>query len=258
MVISMNDSQFPDNPWYKTGGGIAFLGALGVLLAIVLGFGGLVGYYALQIKNGNGDQIQKNIQEARSSFSSDPQLTQKDTGIMIDDITPYIRAFNPQEGDLTSPVTIVAFIDFECPYCQASYAVFEQVRKKYDAGVHIIFKHFPLDSIHPEATQAALAASCAEEQHAFWEYYEQLFTKKDLSREALLSYAHTLGLNESVFEQCLSSKRYRSQILQDLQDGVDLGVRGTPTYFIGTTRFEGTLPLDVWDTQIIAAIQSHL
>ncbi len=253
----MHDSQFPENPWYKTGGGIAFLGILGVLLAILLGFGGLVGYYAFQIRNGNGDQIQKDIQTARSSFSTDTKNTLEQTRPTVTDVTPYIRTANPQSGNLKSPITIIAFIDFECPYCQATYSTFAQVQKKYGDGVHIIFKHFPLETIHPRAISAALASSCAQEQQKFWEYHDLLFTQKDLSQEKLISYAETLGLNTSVFEQCLTSKRYRSQILRDIQDGVDLGVVGTPTYFIGTTRIEGSLPLDAWDKQIITAIQSH-
>ncbi|PIR76677.1 MAG: hypothetical protein COU32_00780 [Candidatus Magasanikbacteria bacterium CG10_big_fil_rev_8_21_14_0_10_42_10] len=253
----MHDQQFPpNNPWYKTGGGIAFLGILGVLLVSVLSFAGLVGYYALQIHNGNGAQIVQGLQETKSKFSTDPHLAAGNTQVAIQDITPYIRQFDPQYGNLTSHVTILAFIDFECPYCQASYTTFEQLRKRYEAGVHIVFKQFPLESIHPFAMQAALAAGCAEEQNNFWPYYELLFTKKDFTTNALFSYAKTLGLNESLFETCVTTQRYRSQILQDMQDGLDLGVRGTPTYFVGTTRLEGVISLDDWDKQIITAIQS--
>jgi len=252
----MHDDQFPQTPWYKTGAGITFLGILGIFVTLIVGFSGLVGYYSVKIQKGQGEDIAQSLAEARTSFSV-KQGASQDTAYTIQDIAPYIRKTDPQYGNLTSPVTIVAFIDFECPYCQEAYPTFETLRQKYADGIHIIFKHFPLDSIHPSATKAALAASCAAEQKQFWPYYQLLFTKKDLSTEALLSYADTLGLNTSVFEACFSSERYRTQIFQDIQDGLDLGVRGTPTYFINTTRLEGVIPLSTWNTEIISAIQSQ-
>lgn len=249
------DPSSTQNPWYRTGGGITFLGILGVCVAAILIFIGFVGYYMLQIRQGNGPTIQEQIQSS-TRFSGAPELatTQPTAGR---DVTPFIRSFNPRSGNADSPVTLMVFIDFECPYCQAAYSTFETLRDRYDAGIHIIFKHFPLESIHPRAMHAALAASCAEEQGRFWEYYQEVFLSKDLSQDALLRYAQTLGLNMPIFTDCVESRRYESHINQDIQDGLTLGVRGTPTYILGTQMLEGVFPLETWDTRIIAAIQAY-
>lgn len=252
----MHDSQFePQKSWYKTGGGIAFLGALGMIVVVVAIFGGFVAYYTYQIGEGNGADIARQFEE-KQSFST---LSGADTGSIEQgqDPTPYIRPHNPQFGNTTSNVTIIAFIDFECPFCRRAFPIFEAIRDQYESGVHIVFKHYPLASIHPLATRAAHAASCAEEQDAFWPYYKSLFETQSLSKQALLEHAETIGLDLPIFTACLESERYQPQIAEDIRDGVALGVRGTPTYFIGSKKLEGVVPMNVWNTEIINAIQSQ-
>jgi len=243
-------------PWYKTGGGIVFLGILGTIGVGGLLFTMLIGYYVYQIRQGNGDQIAANISKANTNFST-ADGTEKGTATTGQDPTPYIRAYNPQLGDPQSPVIIMAFIDFECPYCQEAYTTFEAIRATYGTDTHIVFKHFPLPSIHPLATRAALAASCAEEQDRFWEYYKVLFETKALSKENLLESATKVGMNTQLFTACLESERYRVQIEQDIRDGQTLGVRGTPTYFVVRKRLEGVTSPETWNTEIITAIQQQ-
>jgi len=255
-VDYMNDTQFPiEKPWYTTGGGIAFLGVLGVILLGMFIFGGFVAYYAYQIRQGNGPDIAKHIQGSKN-FST---ITGSDTGTVTKatDPTPFIRPFNPQFGNLDSKITIIAFIDFECPYSQESFPIFESVRERYEPAVHFVFKQFPLTSIHPLAIKAGLAGACANAQDTFWPYYSRLFTTKNLSNDALLSSADQLGLNRMIFDTCLSSRQFERNVNQDIQDGLALGVRGTPTYFIGSTKLEGVVPEEVWDSVILSAIQSQ-
>ncbi len=250
-----NDQLQAQKAWYKTGGGIVFLGILGMLTLVALIFGGFVSYYIYEIGQGNGAEIAKQLQKD-SAFSTvqGPDKGSISTGI---DPSPFIRLHNPQFGNISSPVKIIAFIDFECPYCREAFPTFEHIREKYESGVHIIFKHFPLVSIHPLSTRAGLAASCAQDQDAFWPYYKHLFESRTLSRDALLEGATAIGLNEQIFSTCLDTEKNKLHLSQDITDGLELGVRGTPTYFIGSKKLEGVVPLDVWDNEIIRALQSE-
>ena len=249
-----DDSFLHQIPWYKTAGGITFLGILSTLFFGFLLFGGFVTYYAYQIKQGNGSEIVQKINASKNFSTASGTVSGQITNTI--DPTPYIRPHNPKYGNSASPVTIIAFIDFECPYCQESFSTFEEIREQYGSGVHIIFKHFPLATIHPFATRAGFAAACADEQNAFWPYYIDLFETKALSKDALLQSADTVGLNTTLFKTCLESEKYSRNISQDIQDGINLGVRGTPTYFINSKKLEGVVPKKIWDTEIIHALQN--
>jgi protein-disulfide isomerase len=115
----------------------------------------------------------------------------------------------------------------------------------------IVFKHFPVESLHPNAVAAATAATCAADQKKFWEYHNLLFTDKQLDQDSLLAEAQKLGLNLEKFQTCLTSQLHVKNIEQDLADGATLGVRGTPTYFVNTTKIEGSVDQSVWDQVVV-------
>ncbi|KKS53021.1 MAG: DSBA oxidoreductase family protein [Candidatus Magasanikbacteria bacterium GW2011_GWD2_43_18] len=254
---SMHDQQFPEKSWYKTGGGIVFLGILSILVALLIAFFSFVAYYIYQIRTGNASAIEQTLQQAAPNFSFLSTKTKDTPTQQLQETTPFIRSFNPQIGDPSNPVTLLAFIDFECPYCQEAYPAFQQMMEKYDSAIHVVFKQFPLTTIHAQAMAAAVASTCAQEQDMFWEYYESVFTSRDLSDEGLLLAATRTGLTESIFTSCIDSDRYAHNITQDIQDGIDLDVRGTPTYIVNGKKIEGVLTADMWDTIMIDAIQSR-
>jgi rhodanese-related sulfurtransferase len=105
-----------------------------------------------------------------------------------------------------------------------------------------VFRQFPLSKIHPWAEKAAEASECAAEQGKFWEGLEKLFAEQaDLSEDALKRYGGELGLDQTRFNQCLDSGKTASRVTQDLADGRALGVRATPTFFIGPRMIEGPM-----------------
>lgn len=245
------ETNSPKQPvWYKTRAGIIFLSILGVLAIGGIGFAGMTGYYILKIRSGEGDALASVFNE---EFTAAGNLSAKDKVIV--DAAGLIRAHNPTLGSAASPITIIEFIDFECPFCQKEYPVFTQVIDTYGSAVRIVFKHFPLSNIHPNATAAAFAAACADEQKKFWEYYDLLFTEKQLDSASLFSYADILNLNKTTFENCLASERLAPQIQQDFEDGIVAGVRGTPTYFLNNRKIEGAIPFDMWEELILAELQ---
>lgn len=113
-----------------------------------------------------------------------------------------------------------------------------QIERDYIATgkVRYIFKDFPLEAIHREAFKAHEVANCAGEQGKYWEMHDMLFSNTTvLGLNDLKKYAQTLGLKSSKFSECLESGKYTSEIREDLAEGQNAGVGGTPTFFLGLT-----------------------
>lgn len=220
----------------------------GIIILSILTFFSLVTYYIWQLKHGDAAALEQSFQ---GNISLVEGLLTSDETVNQDMVKGMIRSHNPVAGNNNSTITVVAFIDFECPFCQAGYGMFKGVMDTYGPAVKFVFKHFPIESIHPNSTQAALAAQCAHEQKSFWPYYDQLFTNKQLDRELLLGYARATSLNRTAFETCLSNQKYLREVEEDLNDGIALGVRGTPTYFVNGTKIEGVAKREIWDKVIL-------
>lgn len=156
------------------------------------------------------------------------------------------HAGSPALGRPDAPVTMVEFSDYQCPYCRR---FFEQtlpaIKKEYvDTGkLRYVFRDFPLDQIHPQARKAAEAAKCAGEQGRYWEMHDALFRNQDdLTVPKLKEYAAGVPLDAAAFGACLDSGKFAREVERDQEDGAKAGVRGTPAFFVGTTR--GADPID--------------
>jgi diadenylate cyclase len=148
-------------------------------------------------------------------------------------------------GAATAPVTLVEYGDFECPYCGRMYPVVKELRKRAGDRLRVVFRHFPLDSVHPHARRAAEAAEAAAAQGRFWEMHDLLFENQDdLDDEALRRYAARLGLDMARFEDDLAERRHAPRVREDRLDGERTGVEGTPTFFVNGARYEGSLDLE--------------
>lgn len=153
---------------------------------------------------------------------------------------------SPILGRLDAPVTIIEFSDFQCPFCGQYFSqTLPDIEKNYiDSGkVKLVFKNMPLEDLHPNAKEAALAAECANEQGKFWDYHNKLFSDQnnwsDLSSSNATStfkqYSSQIGL-DTRFNSCLDSGKYVDKVNKDIQDGNIFGVTGTPTFFIGNDK----------------------
>ena len=153
----------------------------------------------------------------------------------------------PIRGAEKAPVTIVKFEDFQCPFCKTAQPTFKELLKKYDGKVRLVHKDLPLEEIHPLARPAAEAARCAGEQGKFWEYHDKLYVDSPkLSADDLKSAAKEVGLNVPSFEQCFASGKYRAAVQKDLNDGAQLGLTGTPAFFINGREISGAQPLEAF------------
>jgi protein-disulfide isomerase len=158
-------------------------------------------------------------------------------------------------GPADAPVVIVEFSDFQCPYCKNVVATVKQVLEKYPGKVKWIFRDFPLAQLHPDAPKAHEAARCAGAQGKFWEYHDVLFEKAPRLRPAdLKQYADDLKLDAAAFGQCLDSGRFAPAVASDLAEGNDLGISGTPTFYVNGRTLVGAQPYSAFQQ----AIESEL
>ena len=143
---------------------------------------------------------------------------------------------DPILGEKDAPVSIVEFSDFQCPFCAraATGAVAEFKNSDYfkNGEVNLIYKDFPLSSIHPFAQKAAEAGQCAYDQDKFWEYHDKLFeNQRALAVDDLKKYATDLELNADDFNECLDSGKNTKEVNADLSAATAAGGQGTP-YFV--------------------------
>jgi Na+/H+ antiporter NhaA len=147
-------------------------------------------------------------------------------------------------GPAESPVTLVEYGDLECPYCgQAEPVVRELLRDFTD--ITYVWRHLPLDDVHPHARMAAEATEAAHEQGAFWEMHDLLFEHQDALRfKDLVGYAEQLGLDTEKFADDLRQRAHAGRVSSDV-DSADLsGVSGTPTFFVNGRRHHGAFDLE--------------
>jgi protein-disulfide isomerase len=158
-------------------------------------------------------------------------------------------------GPATAPVTLVEYGDFECPYCGAAVAIVDELLRLLPDQVRYIFRHFPLENLHPHAWRAAEAAEAAASQGKFYEMHAALFENQTaLGDKDLLLYAAVLGLDIARFGAELDSGAHTNRVREDFRGGVRSGVRGTPTFYMDGARYESVVGV----SQFVAVIrESH-
>lgn len=153
-------------------------------------------------------------------------------------------------GDGT--ITIVEFSDFQCPYCRALHEQLGALRDRYPGRVTWLYRHFPLEAIHPHAFTAAIAAECALEQGLFSPFHDLLFRLQDsIGVLPWETFASRSGVSDlRTWRSCLAQFRYSDKIRSDMAAGAELGVRGTPTLLVNARRLPGVPPAGVLDSII--------
>ncbi len=165
---------------------------------------------------------------------------------------------DPVKGSADAPVTIIEFSDFQCPFCERFVTeTLSLIDEKYiqTGKVKLVYRDFPLENIHLQATPAAEAAECADEQGEFWEYHDKLFeNQQSLSAANYKLWAKELGLDEEQFNDCVDSKKYAAEVQKDLADGTAAGVSGTPAFFVNGKSVSGAQPFTVFEALIEAEL----
>jgi protein-disulfide isomerase len=151
----------------------------------------------------------------------------------------------PVRGATTAPVTIVEFSDFHCPFCRQVQPTLTRVLSRYGDKVKLVFRHYPIDSLHPGARAASEAAQCAVDQGKFWQFHDRLFAGgADSTPAALKTVAVESGLDAAAYEKCLSSGKIKSVVEKDVEQGNALGLTGTPAFYINGRLLSGAQPFE--------------
>ena len=153
---------------------------------------------------------------------------------------------DPVIGNPNAPITIIEFSDFQCPFCARFHVeTLPSIMNEYinDGQVKLVFRDFPIQSIHSNALAASVASECANEQGKFKEMHDILFENQkewnnqntDNAINTFIQYASDMGLEEE-FNSCLKNAKYVEEIQKDLDDGRTYGITGTPGFFIGNDQ----------------------
>lgn len=142
-------------------------------------------------------------------------------------------------GSKDAEILLIEYSDFECPYCASFHKTAHQAVEEYEGQVAWVYRHFPLDQIHPNARPAAEASECIAElggEDAFWSFTDEVFESQQTSLSNLSAVATKLGVNAQNFDSCVESGKYQSRVESDYQDGIGVGVTGTPGNYVMNTK----------------------
>ena len=199
------------------------------------------------VSNLNSDQVsQMELENAIAELEL--KILEKQLPTNQPNIPLKISADNdPIIGNPDAPITIIEFSDFQCPFCarfhiQTLPTIMEEYIEK--GSVKLVFRDFPIQSIHPNAVPASVAAECANEQGKFKQMHDILFEKQNewsnletvYAIELFNQYSEQINLEQEQFSSCLSTAKYVKEIQNDLDDGRTYGVTGTPGFFIGNQQ----------------------
>ncbi|HEU4870926.1 MAG TPA: thioredoxin domain-containing protein [Pyrinomonadaceae bacterium] len=163
----------------------------------------------------------------------------------------------PSLGNADAAVTIVVFTDYQCPTCASVHPELERLVKEFGDKVRLVARDFPLDQ-HAKAFKAAEAAEAAREQGKYWEYIRVLMQNQSaLGVESLKAYACEVGLDPDRFEAALDSGKFAPLVQLDIDDGIKLGLKGTPSLFINGRRVAATTYEDL-KIRVEAALKSSI
>jgi len=209
------------------------------LLLLVGAFLWQVSIYFKSIRSGETSPIKRQqIQTSIERALSDPRVKEylAKQGNMDDARAPFIGASKPQ-------LTIVEFLDYGCPFCQAAFEPIRELVTRRSDEIRLVIRDFPVDDLHPGATQAAIAARCADKQGSFWPYHDKLFLLKQdqFVERDLTQIAREIGLDQVAFKTCLEDDSVKQLVEQDVLAGINAGVEGTPVFFFNGIKIQGAL-----------------
>jgi Na+/H+ antiporter NhaA len=185
-------------------------------------------------------------------------LRARQIGRTAEDILDLVVDVDPDRdhirGPDTAPVTLLEYGDFECPYCGQAESVIRQLLSDHGDDVRYVWRHLPLNDVHPTAQLAAEASEAAATQGKFWEMYDILLAHQEaLSMRDLVQYAKELDLDVDRFSDELRRREYVPRVSEDVTSADESGVSGTPTFFINGRRHYGVYDINTLTDEVRAA-----
>ncbi len=221
---------------------LLFLAILASIFA--LGFVGTVAWYWWQIRQGTAvAPVNFSLSSAGPSKAGQVDKNKIESGL------------NPFLIRSSGPITIVEFMDYKCPFSKAAAPIMDQIVAKYGSKVNIIVRNFPGESKYPGSKELSKFAFCAFRQNRFLKVYDYLFEHQEelgqpLTNDEISVLAQNLDLRVSELKTCFNDQATAEKVYADLSDGVEAGVRGTPTFFVNGQKVEGLVPFESWERYI--------
>jgi protein-disulfide isomerase len=194
------------------------------------------------------NQLKDSMGTAGTATTTSQQVTSTVAAATLSPQRKLAEKLNrPKLGNASSTLVIVEFADFECPICLEEFPIIRTLTNKYPQDVLFIFRNYPVKNENSQ--MLALAGFCANEQGKFWQFHDKLFAAQgkiatDADLEKIVVSA---GLSLTKMKDCIQNNKYNNLLLEDTSDALDLGVAGTPTFFINGSKLEGAVPLATWE-----------
>lgn len=210
-----------------------------------------IAIYYPKIKSGeltSYDQVKFSRAVAKGSVSS--TISAEDLALLVPTSTA------PEIGNKDAALTIVEFVDYQCPYSEEMVVPLQEAMKAYADRIHLVVRDFPVAELHADARNASLAARCVLDQgeSAYWRYQELMFgDQSHLSMDDLRAKANLAKINVARFDECLTDRRYDLAVDQDIEYAKRIGVQGTPTFFLNGVKVEGSMSQDQFKSLLKSA-----
>ncbi len=194
-------------------------------------------------------QQQQQVERQQASQKVLDQLQENPTSIIGD---------SPTTGSAEQSIVLVEFSDFQCPFCARAHDTLKQFMDAYGQDVTLVYKHLPLIEIHPQAVPAAQASWAADQQGKFWEFHDVLFENSQrLSDDFYVEAATELGLDIDKFNDDRASEAAVAAVKADQELANQLGLTGTPAFFMNGIPINGAQPLDKFK-EVLAQAKANL
>ena len=161
----------------------------------------------------------------------------------------------PFKGSADAKVTVVEFMDYQCPFCRRHVdSTLAPLLAQYGGRIRYVVMNYPIPDLHPGAMPFAEAAECANAQGRFWEMHDRLIHADTWDAASLRKQAGAAGLDKARFASCMNDGAMRDVVRRHLDLGASLGINGTPVFFINGQKLEGAVPVGAFAQMIDQAL----
>ncbi len=239
-----------------------------VFVSIALAFG--VGILWQKVSNLEGGGVAvKGVKEVEQAPDTgdvgNPPPAGPTQGKLSEDQASKVQPITSEDhvrGNRNARVFLIEYSEFECPFCGRFHPTAQQVVDEYGGDVAWVYRHFPLDQLHPNARPAAEASECAAElggEDAFWAFTDAIFSDQTKLSD-IAAIASSVGVSGSAYDSCVSSEKYADLVEEQYQAGLTAGITGTPGNFIVNANGDawlipGALPFETLKVTIDEALE---
>ena len=236
---------------------------LPVILIAVIGLAFAVGVLWQKVnflQGGGNTQVAGAKQEVGTPLPAAPEekLTADQAAKL-----PKVTDADHIQGDKNADVLLIEYSDLQCPFCGSFQPTAEKIYSEYKGKVALVYRHFPLDTIHPKARPAAVASECVASlggNKSFWEFIGKIFADQTGALDKLSDIAKQVGVNTADLDKCIAEKKMDSKVEEQYQGGSAAGVNGTPASFLVNKKGEvwlisGALPFEQMKAKVDEALK---